>query len=308
MMRPLSLSLALAALLVPGCDPGPDTESEEGFATSCAGAWIDAKGGCRKATGGKLKKSCCAFPEAPVHRRDLGTYACAEGDAKIPVAFFDADSTLRISKSGAVTANTADDVFVLPLVAPLMAELGAQGYLVAVVSNQGGVGAGIVTLEQAEGGLAFAAAQLRKLGAKVDYFDLAEKDDEYRKPNIGMATKLDELVTDKCGRGIDLEASMMIGDSGYKKGVDGPHPDGRPADDFSNSDRLFAENLGVAFEEPTDAFDWRAFEVYNLRYQQELESLLAKMDAEAKRIKKTDPKRSKMLARETKAVRNVNGL
>jgi histidinol phosphatase-like enzyme len=177
------------------------------------------------------------------------------------------------------------------------------------VSNQGGVSSGRTTLEIAEGALATTARRLFELGAKVDYFDFAEAEDEFRKPGIGMATKLEEVLRQKCGKSFDRAASQMIGDSGYKKEVDGPHPDGRPADDFSNADRLFAENVGVKFAEPTDAFGWRRFGVFNVLGETELVPFLAKIEAEAQRLRQSgDAEGARALDEEVTANRRVNGL
>lgn len=232
---------------------------------------------------------------------DLATYTCPAGAEPIKVAFFDADSTLRVSKSGAVSANTADDVNLLPLVARKVAQVNAEGFLVAIVSNQGGVAAGYVTFEQAVGGLQRIASLLaQRAGARVDYLGLAPGDGELRKPKTGMADKLDKLLTEKCGRGIDKAASFMVGDSGYTKLKDGPHPDGRPADDFSNSDRLFAENLlGPGhFHEPTDYFGWKAWRVYNIETEGELDDFLVNLENNGSEAEKE----------EARAVRKLNGL
>ncbi len=56
---------------------------------------------------------------------------------------------------------------------------------------------------------------------------------------------------------------MMVGDAAWKRGVD-TRPDGKAGDDFSNSDRRFAETLrrvrkspkGIAFYHPRDVFGW----------------------------------------------------
>jgi hypothetical protein len=62
---------------------------------------------------------------------------------------------------------------------------------------------------------------------------------------------------------IDKANSIMVGDSAYKKASKtGPgdiRPDGAPGTHFTNSDRLFAENYGIPFTEPTDFFGWRRF-------------------------------------------------
>ena len=242
-------------------------------------------------------------------RRSMTAVKCVPGTAQAKVAFFDADSTLRISRSGAVTANNATDVHVLPFAAQEIKRLAGEGYVFAVVSNQGGVAAGIQTLATAEKALALAISKLRKLGAPVHYFDLAEANDNFRKPNTGMADLLDDKITAKCGEGIDFAKSFMVGDSGYKKNVDGPHPDGRPADDFSNSDRGFAENLGIPFHEPTDYFKWRDFEVFNLAKPAELTDFLDAIEARAGELR-DDGDEAAATALEDVAARNreVNGL
>jgi DNA 3'-phosphatase len=279
-MKTLALLLALSAC-----------------ATSAGEEDVDADG---KADGATLKK----------RRRLSSKVKCPEGDAKLKVAFFDADSTIRVSKSGAVTADSATDVNVLPFAARELARLSREGYVIAVVSNQGGVGSGHQTFATAEQALALAISKLAVLGGPVHYFDFAEKYDHYRKPEIGMAELLDTKLETKCGAGFDRATSFMVGDSGYKKNVDGPHPDGRPADDFSNSDRLFAENLGVPFHEPTDYFGWRAFDVFNIALQAELTALLDVIEARAAELTDMggDPAEIEALEAEVEGNRRVNEL
>lgn len=306
--RPWFVLAASSALLIASAcsQEVVDFDEAEAEATSCESAKIGTDGKCR--VGSKLaKKSCCAVPRA---RRTLDAYGCPAGDKLIPVAFFDADSTLRISRSGSPTASEIDDVYVLPFAARTIAKLNKKKMLVAVVSNQGGVAAGHETLETAEGALLFMIKQLYKIGGKVNYLDLAEAKDENRKPETGMATRLDGLLSEKCGRGIDWAKSFMVGDAGYKEGVDGPHPDGRPADDFANSDRGLAENLGIPFHEPTDYFGWRTWETYNIHDKGDLTGLLdairAEIDAIAEEAGNVD--RYEMLLDEWNDNRSINDL
>ena len=259
---------------------------------------------------GASEPAAPAGPLVPSVRQDLSAWTCRADGAAQRVAFFDADSTLRVSKSGAPTADDAGDVNILPFVAATIADLDRRGYLVAIVSNQGGIASHHQTHEDAQGALAFTVSQLAALGAPVAYFDYAEAYDEYRKPEIGMGTRLDEHLTQLCGVGIDRAGSMMIGDSAYKKNVDDPSPDGREADDFSNSDRLFAEHFGVAFSEPTDVFGWRALGVYNISTEADLQALLDAMQVEAGRLVETglDPVRAALLRDEVAAIRATDGL
>lgn len=178
--------------------------------------------------------------------------------AKIKVAFFDADSTLRVSKSGSVSANGINDVQILPGMGGKLQELAQKGFLIYIVSNQGGVQSKAVTCEIADGALYYTVQQIEADGGVIHGYDFAENSDEFRKPDIGMALRLEQNLKLKFGKNarIDLTKSFMVGDSAYKKGVD-TRPDGKPGTHFSNSDRLFAEKLGVEFIEAAVFFGWR---------------------------------------------------
>lgn len=246
---------------------------------------------------------------APKTRRSLQGFKCPPAGSQVKVAFFDADSTLRVSKMNAVTARSVDDVDILPFAATEIRALRKSGHLIAIISNQGGVSSGRTTFEVAEGALAFTASQLTSLGARIDYFDFAEAPDNHRKPETGMAEELGRVLDETCHAKLDVAHSRMTGDSGYQQGVDGPHPDGRPADDFSNADRLFAENLGVPFAEPTDAFGWRKLGVFNVLGENELVGFLARIDEEAARARAAgDETRARELEREAARNRKVNRL
>src|SRR5262245_4527543 len=116
--------VAAAALVCCSADSGQN----DADATSCEGAHLDGAGRCRSPSGHYAQKSCCIVSYAP-KRRDLTAYTCPEGGGKIPVAFFDADSTLRISRSGSVSASEIDDVYVLPFAASHIKALNEQGML-----------------------------------------------------------------------------------------------------------------------------------------------------------------------------------
>lgn len=232
----------------------------------------------------RAHNDAATLKDVAMRPHDLGAYECPTGP--IRVAFFDADATLVVAKSGSEFTNGIR-VDVLPFVGSKIAQLNRDGYLVAVVSSSVGVDQAPSALGEAEEMLAATANLVGQMGGRIDY--LAMADDAERKPKTGMATRLDGLLREKCGQGIDLTKSFVVGDSGYKRGQDGPHPDGRPADDSSNVDRGFAKNLltpdvepsSKFFQEPTDYFGWRDFGVFNLETQGELEDFMKTIETRA---------------------------
>ncbi len=212
---------------------------------------------------------------APTARRTFANLLpFAAGAQKVAVAFFDADSTLRISKSGKKTPNGPEDVMLLPGAATGLKKALAEGKLIAVVSNQGGVHWGHTSLADAEAALAKTAELLAEKGARVHYFDLAPEYDDYRKPATGMADHLAQELSDKHGAEIDWDESSMVGDAGWKRNVD-TEPDGTPGDDFSSSDRGFAEALEIPFSHPRDSFGWAVLGVRNFHKKAEVDEFLA---------------------------------
>ena len=208
----------------------------------------------------------------PMKRRTLAPAYLPAGDGPVKVAFFDADSTLRVSRSGNVSANGPRDVELLPGVPERLKVLAAEGYLLAVVSNQGGVAAGYVSLENADAALAYTVRLLARHGAPMHYYDFAEARDENRKPDIGMARILARVLRDSHDRRVDWRRSLMVGDSAWKRKKD-TEPDGTPGEDFSNSDRGFAEKVrielaggeGFPFHHPRTFFGWVEKGVRNFR-------------------------------------------
>lgn len=181
---------------------------------------------------------------------------------KIKVAFFDADSTIRVATSGSVSANHVKDVTLLPYMHKKMKQLFYDNYLIYIVSNQGGVSKKIITCETAEGALVYTIKLMKDEGMIVHGFDYAESDDKYRKPDIGMINKLEKKLKSTFGSSasIDKSLSFMVGDSAYKKDID-ITPWGDLGTHFSNSDRLFAEKYQIRFFEAAVFFEWRNFGV-----------------------------------------------
>lgn len=204
----------------------------------------------------------------------------------VKVAFFDADSTLRVAPSGNISANSIDDVMILPNVGRALAQLKNDGFLVYIVSNQNGVGSGAITCDVADGALKTTISKIAGAGGFVHGYDFAENKDEYRKPDVGMAKRLEEVLKGQFGAEtkIDRINSFMVGDSAFKKFEPGVYPgDLRwsvvdlkivPAKHFSNADRLFAQNYGIYFYEATDFFGWRKYGVDVLENKDDVKKLL----------------------------------
>ncbi len=207
-----------------------------------------------------------ALQRLPTQRRQVSP-AFVPGPGPVKIAFFDADGTLRVAPSGNVSANSASDVAILPMVAAKLALLASDGYLLAIVSNQGGIQQGHVTFAAADAALRRCMTLLAKKGGVFHYYDFAEYSDHNRKPETGMADILAGIIKKRLGREVDWQHSIMVGDSAWKKGVD-TEPDGTPGSDFSNTDRLFAENVArvyghCEFYHPRTFFGWVKYGVKN---------------------------------------------
>ncbi len=206
-----------------------------------------------------LKEAELRQVSLPIKRRQIVGFKFDSSAPSVKVAFFDADDTLRRSKSGAIVVNEEADLQILPGRAAKIAELNQQGYLVVIVSNQGGIPQ-YLSLEQAESLLAKTISELSREGGRVHYFDFAEFRDQDRKPGIGMAERLEQLLKTFEGGPylIDRSKSFMVGDAGYKAAVGGEpaelRPDGTSGTDFSNSDRIFAEKFGIPYTHANDYF------------------------------------------------------
>lgn len=122
-----------------------------------------------------------------------------------PAIFLDRDGTLMKEVH---YCRRPEDVEIFAGVAAALAEFREMGYRNVIITNQSGLGRGLLTLAEYE---AVNAEVLRQIGSDlVDavYFcpDLPESASERRKPAPGM---LLEAATDL---NLDLAASWMIGD------------------------------------------------------------------------------------------------
>jgi D-glycero-D-manno-heptose 1,7-bisphosphate phosphatase len=153
---------------------------------------------------------------------------------------FDKDNTL-VASLGERPANQPDEQIPLPGVAAKLAELRAQGYQLAVASNQGGVAWGYLTTAQVQ-------ALMDDLTAKLGPFDAIEwspydprakgkrrhpayaRDDESCKPRPGM------LLAIMTRLNASPAATVMVGDQ--------------------ESDKQAAEAAGCCFVWAQEMFGW----------------------------------------------------
>lgn len=197
---------------------------------------------------------------ATFSKKFLDYHAAAKYKTDVRIAYFDVDSTLRVSFSGAPWATHSRDVFILPGVADAIAALRKSNYVIVLFSNQGGNIIRRYGYEAIDGAMKHTMDLLEELnpGAIVDYYDFAEKHDDMRKPNLGMHYRLEKKMLES-GVKIARYSHIYIGDSLYTNQETDSY--GVPGQDFSNVDRLFVENLkreglGVDVFHPSLAFNW----------------------------------------------------
>lgn len=173
------------------------------------------------------------------------------------VAFFDADNTLRNAQSGKPSPHGRKDVVIYPHCFSRLKELCDSGYLLAIVSNQAGIELGYISRGEVEEAMHATMQTFAEKGIQFHYYDYAEHYDEDRKPEPGMAWRLERRLH-MAGYSVNWAESFMVGDAGWKKDRD-LQPDGLPGSDHSNSDRRFAENIamkhpGFGFFHPREFF------------------------------------------------------
>jgi len=130
-----------------------------------------------------------------------------------PAVFFDRDGTVNVSNKpdgSYLPVNTPEDLVVFDQAKEGLAEITKQTDLLKIlVTNQGGVGAGYMTVEQLKKIDEKLLSEMRSAGGDIDaiYFASSnDKTDPMRKPNPGM------LLQAAQEHGIDLAGSYMVGD------------------------------------------------------------------------------------------------
>jgi bifunctional polynucleotide phosphatase/kinase len=146
------------------------------------------------------------------------------------IAGFDLDWTLVRTMRGKFPKDV-DDITLLPNRISVLKELARRGFTIAIFTNQKSTNNNKVqfNLERVTNGIKL----LEEVEIKVIVF-MSISDDTYRKPQTGMWSVLKQIIPIKSG--------FYCGDAA-----------GRPQD-FSDSDREFAGNIGVKFYLPEELF------------------------------------------------------
>jgi bifunctional polynucleotide phosphatase/kinase len=146
------------------------------------------------------------------------------------IAAFDLDWTLVGCEHKLYPGSaSSDDIVILPGRREILTDLVKSGYTLAIFTNQKAK-----TPKPLKRVLSRITKFLVELGLPC-YVFVSTGVDHYRKPDVGMWQQLQKLIP-------HIEYAFYVGDAA-----------GRPQD-FSDSDRLFASNIGIQFYTPEDFF------------------------------------------------------
>ncbi|KAL2041201.1 hypothetical protein N7G274_006146 [Stereocaulon virgatum] len=170
------------------------------------------------------------------------------------IAAFDLDSTLIQTSSGNVFAKDPTDWrWWHPSVPSVLKQLHADGFAIAVLTNQGSVAIkeNPKTIKVDQRSLAAFKSRVTSIFSHFDFpltLLAACARDLYRKPRTGMWTELlEDLGLDE-GDGPDLQCSFFVGDAGGRAARKGAKAD------HACSDRDLASNVGIGFKTPEEYF------------------------------------------------------
>lgn len=125
--------------------------------------------------------------------------------------FLDRDGVINKKRDNDYVKNV-DELVMLPGAAESIKALSQLFGRVVIVTNQQGIGKGLMTEEDLASVHAVVAKEVEALGGKIDAFyfapQLASENSEMRKPRPGMALKAKEEFPE-----IDFAKSIMVGDS-----------------------------------------------------------------------------------------------
>src|SRR5688500_5670400 len=122
--------------------------------------------------------------------------------------FLDLDGTLICVKSGSEFPKDLNDWMFIPKVVSKVAQYHNDGYIICIVTNQGGIELGHVTSVDMENKLRIISEELEsEIGIGVNTIYCPYMESYHRKPNPGMAYTLALELS------IDLRESIMVGDA-----------------------------------------------------------------------------------------------
>ncbi|CAH6721073.1 hypothetical protein CLIB1444_05S02982 [[Candida] jaroonii] len=157
------------------------------------------------------------------------------------IAAFDLDDTLITTKSKAKFPRNEKDWKFKYDVIPVFEKLVKDEYLIVIFTNQGGM---TVTSKRFKNLQTKINDIISRVNGKLPEFDpfvlIAPKcgTTHMRKPQVGMWDHFKKVVED-----VDMKESFFVGDAAGRKG------------DFSNSDLVFADNIGLKFYTPEEYFE-----------------------------------------------------
>lgn len=171
------------------------------------------------------------IPSGKWYRSAPDLYVYVSDDIVITpnIAGFDLDHTL-ISPNHGQFPKTPEDANIMYNRIPTLEKYIAKGYTLAIFTNQGG------KKNTKEFKYARVDHAIKLLNLPVLVF-MSTADDEYRKPKTGMFKELQTMA-----KNIDMQTSFYSGDASGRQG------------DFSDSDLLFAKNIGLRFYTPEQIF------------------------------------------------------
>jgi D-glycero-alpha-D-manno-heptose 1-phosphate guanylyltransferase len=125
--------------------------------------------------------------------------------------FLDRDGVINQRIPGSYVKNTEEFIF-LPGAIEAVKKLSGTFVRIIVVTNQQGIGKGLITEEQADEVNSFMISEITKAGGRIDRVyvcpALASAENNCRKPNPNMAIQAQKDFPE-----IDFHKSIMIGDS-----------------------------------------------------------------------------------------------
>lgn len=190
------------------------------------------------------------------------------------VAAFDFDSTLIKTASGKIFSRSADDwKWWHSSVPGRLKELHNDGYLLAIVSNQGGISLkpDPKTVKSDQKRLADFKTKISTVLHQLDLpisIYAATSRDQYRKPRTGMWREIvDDFDLDST-KSLNIKNSVFVGDAGGREPVGGGGGKDHSCVDrcvalenlcfmksfMLNKRRDFAANVGLAFSTPEEFF------------------------------------------------------